>query len=51
MDRVTKTSLIPKIRGKDVTCAGWDGIERRCACGNRRVDWEWDGELLWAEAY
>ena len=21
------------------TCDGWDGISRRCECGNRRVGW------------
>lgn len=21
-------------------CAGWDGVDRRCDCGNRRVYWE-----------
>jgi hypothetical protein len=21
-------------------CRGWDGVERRCDCGNRRVGWE-----------
>lgn len=21
-------------------CAGWDGSDRRCECGNRRVSWE-----------
>lgn len=20
-------------------CGGWDGMSRRCACGNRRVQW------------
>lgn len=20
-------------------CEGWDGVERRCECGNRRVSW------------
>jgi hypothetical protein len=20
-------------------CEGWDGIDRRCDCGNRRVNW------------
>lgn len=25
-------------------CAGWDGEERRCQCGNRRVNWECDGD-------
>lgn len=23
-----------------VPCDGWDGINRRCNCGNRRVSWE-----------
>ena len=23
-----------------VECSGWDGIDRRCDCGNRRVYWE-----------
>ena len=27
----------------DNECAGWDGVSRRCECGNRRVDWEDDG--------
>ena len=22
-------------------CDGWDGISRRCDCGNRRVGWDW----------
>lgn len=21
-------------------CMGWDGVDRRCDCGNRRVSWE-----------
>lgn len=23
----------------DVGCNGWNGIDRRCECGNRRVAW------------
>jgi hypothetical protein len=23
-----------------VECSGWDGFDRRCDCGNRRVYWE-----------
>jgi hypothetical protein len=23
-----------------VVCTGWDGVDRRCDCGNRRVSWE-----------
>lgn len=27
--------------GEDGTyCSGWDGVSRRCDCGNRRVGWE-----------
>jgi hypothetical protein len=25
---------------EDVFCGGWDGVDRRCDCGNRRVSWE-----------
>jgi len=34
-------------------CDGWDGVSRRCECGNRRVDWElneYETEI-YAEAY
>lgn len=30
-------------------CRGWNGCDRRCDCGNRRV--EWDDETMAAEAY
>jgi hypothetical protein len=23
-----------------IECSGWDGFDRRCTCGNRRVYWE-----------
>jgi uncharacterized protein (DUF2147 family) len=23
-----------------VECCGWDGFDRRCDCGNRRVSWD-----------
>lgn len=23
-------------------CPGWDGLSRRCECGNRRVYWEYN---------
>jgi len=36
-------------RGKD--CPGWDGLSRRCECGNRRVDWELYGSHVRAVAY
>lgn len=25
---------------EDNYCGGWDGVSRRCECGNRRVYWE-----------
>jgi hypothetical protein len=24
----------------EVECDGWDGFDRRCNCGNRRVSWD-----------
>jgi hypothetical protein len=34
---------------------GWDGVSRRCFCGNRRVAWEYNGNFdnmdIYAEAY
>jgi len=24
----------------DAACRGWDGVSRRCDCGNRRVYWD-----------
>lgn len=38
------------------TCDGWDGNDRRCECGNRRVGWAFDEypKGVWsfyAEAY
>lgn len=24
----------------EVECEGWNGVDRRCDCGNRRVYWE-----------
>lgn len=37
-------------------CRGWDGSDKRCECGNRRVDWEivkdYNGKWICnAEAY
>ena len=26
-------------------CSGWDGISRRCDCGNRRVGWDHHGNF------
>lgn len=32
-------------------CRGWDGVSRRCDCGNHRVGWEnMDGQP-WPVAY
>lgn len=31
-------------------CRGWDGVSRRCDCGNRRVCWA-DEAHSYAEAY
>ena len=38
---------------EDRGCKGWDGIDKRCECGNRRVCWQYDNEddVLYAEAY
>jgi hypothetical protein len=40
----------------DNECAGWNTEDRRCDCGNRRVEWETeqDGHGMWyayASAY
>lgn len=39
-------------------CEGWDGVSRRCECGNRRVDWEFristdnlEDAYIYGEAY
>lgn len=37
-------------------CTGWDGFDRRCDCGNRRVFWDIEKNLdgtfaAWARAY
>jgi hypothetical protein len=36
-------------------CKGWDGVSHRCDCGNRRVEWVWEGDFknpyVYAEAY
>jgi hypothetical protein len=32
-------------------CSGWDGISRRCNCGNRRVEWVNDHGHWYGEAY
>jgi hypothetical protein len=31
-------------------CAGWDGVDRRCECGNRRVYWVVEGGYAYGEA-
>lgn len=40
-------SKISKISGNIYTkecdlCRSWDGVDRRCRCGNRRIDWGFD---------
>ena len=39
----------------DEDCQGWDGESHRCTCGNRRVEWYYDGDFedmtLYATAY
>lgn len=39
--------------GQNCDCDGWDGVDSRCACGNRRVDWELsdDKTYIYAVAY
>lgn len=36
-------------------CDGWNGNDRRCNCGNRRVSWSYDGDFedmyIYGEAY
>ena len=34
----------------DNHCGGWDGVSRRCQCGNRRVYWDEIGDHLYAVA-
>jgi hypothetical protein len=34
-----------------VPCTGWDGLSRRCNCGNRRVSWIVEGEFAYGEAH
>lgn len=41
----------------DDPCRGWDGVSRRCECGNRRVDWvqgdchTFESPAVYGEAY
>jgi hypothetical protein len=28
-------------------CGTWDGLQRRCQCGNRRVYWSWNHGIGW----
>lgn len=32
-------------------CPGWDGLDRRCECGNRRVYWTIDGDYAYPDVY
>lgn len=29
----------------------WDGVSRRCDCGNRRVYWNFQGDFIYPEAW
>lgn len=42
VERIKKEDLLISFSGDDYCeeCAGWDGVSRRCECGNRRVYWE-----------
>ena len=31
-------------------CLGWNGVDRRCSCGNRRVYWVIEGGWAYGEA-
>ena len=35
----------------DLGCRGWNGIDRRCDCGNRRVSWVVEGGYAYGEAH
>lgn len=37
----------------ELPCEGWDGIDRRCQCGNRRVTWSlsYNKDYVYAEAW
>ena len=37
--------------GCEEKCEGWNGIDKRCDCGNYRVMWVWSDDQLYAEAY
>lgn len=41
VERLTKIGGLFDFDGQncDGPCSGWDGISRRCECGNRRVSW------------
>lgn len=56
IQRLKETGELIEFNGQNCDdCAGWDGVSRRCDCGNRRVDWVSDGTFLkpyvYAEAY
>jgi len=38
---------------KALECEGWNGVDRRCQCGNRRVSWVLSDceTYVYAEAY
>lgn len=46
-----------ELQNCDGSCLGWNGIDHRCQCGNRRVSWRqsrahtFENPLIFAEAY
>lgn len=56
-----RESILPRLVDEDDfdfngqncdNCSGWDGVSRRCNCGNRRVEWLFSESGFWyGEAY
>lgn len=53
LDSIRKRIESYDIIGPCSECDSWDGLSRRCDCGNRRVAWAWDetSKTWTAEAY
>lgn len=57
--RIAESGILTDFNGQNCEeCDGWDGVSRRCDCGNRRVGWnlyESDdfflGPFIYGEAY
>lgn len=57
--RLTLCGELHSFAGDDncENCGGWDGVSRRCECGNRRVSWttgwghSFEKPMVYAEAY